>query len=222
MTTARQVRRVVEPLLARHPDLALVGHTIFLKPVRHVARAVLFERTGDAARFRLWWGVFQMCELRPVFSLNWSTQIIPTLKWQWASPTLQTDLISAIEDQALPGLRAIQSLDEFHAFASSRDRFPLTTFDLYLLQKVGVDAACGRLATARETCAALATGRTQWSTPGMREEFQRITTELCPLLAGPDLPALARLLHAWEAQTAANLKISHIYEPTPFPFELRQ
>ena len=31
---------------------------------------------------------------------------------------------------------------------------------------------------------------------------------------------MARLLHQWEAYTVEQLKIGHIYEPTPFPLEL--
>ena len=45
MTTAEQVKKLVQPLLARHADLALVGRWIFLKPVHHFARAILIDRT---------------------------------------------------------------------------------------------------------------------------------------------------------------------------------
>jgi hypothetical protein len=54
----------------------------------------------------------------------------------------------------------------------------------------------------------------------MREEFDRVTGELCPLLGANDRAGMARLLHQWEAYTVEKLKIGHIYEPTPFPLEL--
>ena len=45
--------------------------------------------------------------------------------------------------------------------------------------------------------------------------------ELCRRLAADDRAGLAALLHDWEAQTVRNLKIEHLWEPTPFPLELR-
>ncbi|MEZ5849035.1 MAG: hypothetical protein R3D68_00100 [Hyphomicrobiaceae bacterium] len=45
MTTAAQVKRMAKPLLARHPDLALVGRMIVIRPVRHVLRAIYIDRT---------------------------------------------------------------------------------------------------------------------------------------------------------------------------------
>lgn len=44
MTTVAQVKKMVQPLLEQHSDLALVGRWIYLKPVHHVARAVLIDR----------------------------------------------------------------------------------------------------------------------------------------------------------------------------------
>ena len=54
----------------------------------------------------------------------------------------------------------------------------------------------------------------------LSEEFDRVTGELCPMLAANDRAGMARLLHQWEAYTVEKLKIGHIYEPTPFPLEL--
>ncbi len=31
---------------------------------------------------------------------------------------------------------------------------------------------------------------------------------------------MAKLLHEWEAQTVRNLKIEHLWEPTPFPLDM--
>ena len=56
--------------------------------------------------------------------------------------------------------------------------------------------------------------------PSMRDDFDRVTGELCPLLAANDRAGMAKLLRRWEAYTVEKLKIGHIYEPTPFPLEL--
>ena len=55
MTTAAQVKKMVQPVLARHPDLALVGRWIYVKPVHHFARAVLIGRTAYAEEFEPQW-----------------------------------------------------------------------------------------------------------------------------------------------------------------------
>ena len=106
-------------------------------------------------------------------------------------------------------------------FASSKERFSLTAFDGYLLRKVGVDIARGDLDGARATCAESPPDARSGRCSLMRDEFVRITGALCPLLASNDRPAMARLLHQWEAFTVDKLKIGHIFEPTPFPLELQ-
>lgn len=83
-----------------------------------------------------------------------------------------------------------------------------------------VDVARGDLDGAKEICAKLRAG-TMWSDPDFREELSRVLDELCPLLAANDRVGLARQLREWEAYTARNLKIESIWEPTPFPLELR-
>jgi hypothetical protein len=220
MTTLRQVKRLLIPLIRRNGDLAPYGRWLILKPVRHVLRGILIERTGEASRFRPWWAVSHLCDPLDSFPLNWATMIHRGGLWQWENPTIQEELFEAIEQQALPTLRAIESLADFVEFASSKERFPLTAFDGYLLRKAGVDAALGNLDSARAICRELATGRTRWSMPLMREDFLRVTETLCPLLESGDRPAIARLLHEWEAYTIEKLKLQDIWEKTPFPLEL--
>jgi hypothetical protein len=220
MTTVRQVKKLLAPLAARHDDLELVGFTLYLKPVRHLLRGVIIERTGEAGRFRVPWAIMSLCEPRHSLPLNWGANVYPNRLWLWSNPTLQDDLYQAIEEQALPALRAIATLDDFFTFASNRERFGLWPFDLFTLLRVGVECARGDLDSARAGCAELKSGLTRWSMPSMREEFDRVTGELCPLLAANDRAGMARLLHQWEAYTVDKLKIGHIYEPTPFPLEL--
>jgi len=54
MTTVRQVMKLLTPLLKRHDDLYLNDRWLIVKPVRHVLRGILIERTGEAGRFRPW------------------------------------------------------------------------------------------------------------------------------------------------------------------------
>jgi len=220
MTTVRQVKKLLTPLAARHDDLEVVGRWLYLKPVRHLLRGVVVDRTSSANWFRVRWATMSLCEPRHSLPLNWGGQVYPTEGlWFWSNPSLQDDVYHAIEEQALPALRAIQTLDDFFAFASDRERFGLWPFDLFTLLRVGVDCARGDLDSARAGCAELNSGLSRWEDPELREEFDRVTGELCPLLAADDRAGMARLLHQWEAYTVEKLKIGHIYQPTPFPLE---
>jgi hypothetical protein len=221
MTTARQIRRLLLPLVERHDDLVLKGQWLMLKPVRHVLRGVLIDRTGEARRFRSYWAVLHLCEPHDTFPFTWGNRIYGSGHWEWEASTLQEELFQAIEQQALPPLRAIQSLADFVEFASSKELFRGVAFGGFLLHKASVDAALGNLDSALAVCRELATGRTRWSMPLMREDFLRVTETLWPLLETGDRPALARLLHEWEAYTIGKLKLEDIWEKTPFPLELQ-
>jgi hypothetical protein len=220
MTTATQIKRLIKPLLQRYGELALIGQWIVLKPVHHVVRGVLIDRSWEANRFRPTWAVVDLVERLEVFPINWGQQFAhPTNgSWKWDDPTIQEALIEALEQEVLPLLRPIVSLDDFVGFATD-ERFRLSGFDAFLLRKIVVDVARGDLESARSICANLATGRTRWSGPRMREEFDRIMQRLCPLLAADDRAGLVLLLREWEAYSVKNLKLETVWEPLPFPLE---
>jgi hypothetical protein len=133
---------------------------------------------------------------------------------------MPADFYAVIEEQTLPFLRGIDTLDHFVA-VTGRGRFLLNSLDAFPLRKVVVDVARGDFDAARSICATLLTGRTMWSAPDMRDVFSMIVDSLCPLLAADDHAGLARQLREWEAYTVHNLKIESIWEPTPFPLELQ-
>lgn len=224
MTTAAQIKRLVKPLLERNDDLTLIGPWIILNPVQHVARAILIDRTGEAKRFRPKWGVVDLVEPLEIFPFNWGDRFgHPTHRlWEWTDPTIQAAFIEAVERDVLPLLRPIQTLDDFVTFASSQERFPLTFFHGYHFRKVVVDAARGELDSARSICAELASGRTRWSMPLMREKVEGITKRICPLLTADDRPGLVQLLREWEAYSVKNLGLEALWESTPFPLELQE
>jgi hypothetical protein len=227
MTTARQVKKLLNSVVEHFEDLAVSGRWLIVKPVRHVAWGIVIDSTGEAARFRPFWAVVDLCEPREKFPLNWGQMFgHPTHKthrlWFWDDPTIHDGLIEALQTRVLPLLRPIETLDDFVTFASSEERFRNAPFHSFLLGKVVVDAARGDLESARSICAELATGRTRWSMPLMREKFDRIMQSLCPLLTANDRNGLVRLLREWEAYSVKNLQLESVWEPTPFPLELQQ
>jgi hypothetical protein len=220
MTTVAQVRQAVQPLLQRNPDLALVGRLVVVKPVRHILRGVSLGRSLDPLLFVPTWAVIFLFEPCDSFSYNWGERVYgPSGVWDISDPDLPETMCLAIEEEALPLLRRVKTIDDFVSF-TSRDRFPQTFLDGYELRKIFVDAALGDFGAARSICSFLATEQAKRKhLPRMQEEYDRVTKELCPLIAANDRPGLARLLHGYEAQSVKNLKLEKFWEPTPFPIE---
>ena len=225
MTTAAQVKKMVRPLLERHADLALVGRWIYVKPVQHFARAVLIDRTSSATHFNPRWVAIHLFQWRRSFALNWGGLISDPHQGHWWSdrndPNVAEALVKAIEGQALPWLRAMSTLELYLGFVSQN----LYRHHLYDNGTAQIIAwvACGYLEAARQICER---NLEEWSIDQPyyddedRAKFRRLR-ELCTLLKRDDRAGLARLLHAWEAETVKNFKIEHLWEPTPFPLELQ-
>ena len=221
MTTASQVKRALKPLLLRHPDLALVNRTIVVKPVRHVLRGILIDRTGNVDRFTPKWFAVHLFEQLHFTPLSWGSEIhrrSPSL-WRWSNPQDLPLLFEKIETEALPQLQTISTIDSFADFVSAH-RFRHQLFE-WPHRKVILDVAQGNLDSARTICARSINCRDE-ETYGRDEEDRaqlRRLKQLCSLLADDDRAGMAKLLHEWEAQTVRNLKIEHLWEPTPFPLE---
>ncbi|HZO45761.1 MAG TPA: hypothetical protein VFB68_07700 [Xanthobacteraceae bacterium] len=223
MTTVGQVRQVVQPLLQRNPDLTLIGRLVVIKPVHHVLRAVYIERSSDPGAFIPIATAIFLFKPRKGISLHWGLRVyrgpVGSGTWDVGEPQTSASMCEAIEAQALPPLRSIKTIDDFVAF-TSKDRFPDTFLYAYEDLKIYIDVARGDFDAARSICEHMATDRAKRTyLPDMQEEYDRITKELCPLVAANDRPGLARLLHGYEAQSVKNLKIEKLWEPTPFPIE---
>ncbi len=130
--------------------------------------------------------------------------------WVAYDPAVATELCEVIEQEALPMLRAIQSIDDFVAFTGDKTRFSWTYLGSNVFNERYVFAAQGNFEAALAACTALAAGHP--TSPA--------TKELLPRLAGGDRHGVAQLLHGWEADSVKRLKLEDFWEPTPFPIEL--
>jgi hypothetical protein len=220
MTTVAQVKQVVQPLLQHNPDLALVGRCVFIKPVRHILRGINLMRSIAPDLFIPAWAVIFVFEPSDGLSLNWGERIYK-VTWDVTNSDLPAKMCEAIEEQALPLLRPIETIDDFVGFAT-KERFRDTYLDLYEHRKIFVDIARGDLESARSICEYMATdhAKRRYLPLKMNEEYDRITKELCPLIAKNDRAGLARLLHKYEEGSVRAMKLEKYWEPTPFPIEL--
>ena len=224
MTTAADVRRMVQPLLSRHADLALVGRWIFVKPIEHFARGVLIDSTAYKERFDPRWAVTHLFQLKHFFPLDWGAYLVNNRSnlpgiWRTFDPDVELSLIESIEEQALPTLRAMTTLDDFLTFVSQH-YFRHHLFE-WPDRRMIVDVALGKLEAARALCKENIQDWSEICPHYDAEDRAQLLglQKLCACLAADDRRGMAELLHQWEAETVKKLKIEHLWVPTPFPLE---
>lgn len=235
MTNARQVKKLVAPLLVRNPDLILSeyktwGYELCLLPVNHVLRHIWIQRASMASSFSVQFHVTEMFrpELCEPFTFGWCFDLVGRSplthppgtggNWEWADPAMAADFVVQIEEQVLPILRRLDSVETFVAYARQHREWSWCgNFSRALTEIV-----LGNLDTARTIWGAEAKHFVPSKRPqGAADEyptFDRFCALSAALLAD-DRPKLAQLLHAWEAEWVAVRKLSAHWRPTPFPFE---
>lgn len=223
MTTIRQVKAWLTPLLQQHKDLALVGRLLVVKPVNHILRAVLIDRTSSANRFRPLWFIHHLCDPRGEYHISWGEKLtLAGGRWDADDPEMPALLRKQIETVALPNLRPIITFEDYLA-AVSRHGSRHLLFDVGPSDKVVVDVAMGDLTAARQLCM---TRIAHMSNPkpeddGWTKAMVSGAKLLCGMLAQDDYAGLIRTLHGWEAMYARNLKLTDLWQPSPFPIELK-
>jgi hypothetical protein len=129
--------------------------------------------------------------------------------WVAYDPTIATEMCEVIEEQALPMLRALQSIDDFVTFTADKTRFAWTYFGSSYIDEPFVFAAQGNVEAALAACTKLV--KEEPTGPRCRELLRR--------LAAGDRHGVAQSLHEWEADSVKRLKLEQLWERTPFPIE---
>jgi len=220
VVTAAQAKSFLKPLLAKNGDLALVGRLLVVRPVRHVLRAVLLDGRSSAERIVPAWLIYHLFGPYPIYFLSWGDEFWGRL-WNTTDPDISEALCGEIEKTALPKLRAIKTLDDFLAAIPKTRGAHLLDIDPEA--KSLMQLAMGELEAARQLCQAKICGRAD---PGPKEpDVTKAEAagakKLCVLLEKNDIAGIAATLHAWEAANVKALKIDHLWEPTPFPLEVK-
>jgi hypothetical protein len=222
LTTRQQIKKLFAPLLERNSDLVLVGRNLLIKPIRHFARSITIDRTSSADLFQPQTASTDLFRGVKWFPLGTGNRLFrdpkgPTRLWLWSDPSMPEEFDRVIECDVLPELRAIQTLDDYYRYVKSihREHFPFA-WDLRIVFCI----ALGRLDEAREIMTDERAARTilpyNHHSAGLGDRLK----ELGSGVSGGDRALLAEALHKWEAYSVEKLKLTEIWERTPFPLEL--
>ena len=116
----------------------------------------------------------------------------------------------------------LRHMDCLEKYVSFLEKHPDFGWNKRPLQKLIVDIAMGDFDAARAICRDVISRYTPETFPGDAEDKAHFADlkKLCAMLASDDRKGMATMLHAFEAETVKNLKLEHLWQPTPFPFEL--
>lgn len=232
MTTIAQVRQVVQPLLQRHSDLALVGRYLVLKPVHHFERGVFIGQGISPRHFVPSVSVGLMFGGQIALGAGWGDRLnyfcfegldadLADIKkndsrfgdWAIDRPENIEIMLRGIE-AVFRYLRPMTTLEQMVAFASRYEN-NLTPFEFLYYPRLLMAVATGDLDTATQ----IIEGPDYRQDELLRAINARFPT-FYPALVARDRQELAKFLHEREAKTVKNLKFEKIWERTPFPLEL--
>lgn len=220
MTTKKQINGLFARLIERNPDLVRSGRFVVLKPVRHVMRSIMIDRTSDADYPQLLWSLGHM------FNPAGGRQGICLERFYtgrgspsyWSEPGMPDAFFAACENKILPLLRGVTTIEELMRFRS-REAPEFGSAITWVMFRIHFSAAFGRFDQALrrfERIKHWTHARWGWRRP----EFDHVADELIPLIRANDRDGVIRLLHAWEEEAVRVTGLQAIYERTPFPLEL--
>lgn len=224
MTTKKQIRKIFQKIVERHPDLtiikALYGDKIIIRPVDHLIRGFYILRSAYADWADHIWSVGYTFDPRGysqggICGTEFITKDIKEI--YWSHPRHDDAIIEVVEAEILPILRSIDTIDKMLSFNHPMDVRWKNWFEL-AVHKVRLHAALGDFGKAAEAVTDMKTKGPLypwWS----EQSYAEIMEFLWPLIQAEDRGGVAALLHRWEDEFVIRNGLEDIYERTPFPVE---
>ncbi|WP_157089525.1 hypothetical protein [Bosea sp. WAO] len=198
-TRPADIKRYLKGLLAEREDLVLVGRHLLIRPVRHILRGALFDRTGERTRFRIW------PYLQPLYGCPVSTGCLEPIHgslWDVTASHFMPLLQDALLHDVFADVGSITTLEGLSSrLESNREKVSACVVALLL---------AGRPQTASTIIDGLEARDAIWA-HWLAEERQ---------LLDRDVKAVCAEFREREERTVQALKIASIWEPSPFPAEL--
>lgn len=218
MTTIKDVRNAVRPLILRRNDLISIGRFVFIKPVQHLLRGVYIDSSIDPQIFVPKLSVRLLAPKTEINSHGWGTRFRPPnygeytkrSGWNITEPEIVLQMLDMIEE-ALPNLYVIETFDDYFRYLSALST-PWINSRTIKLYEVLIPAMKGEFDIARRF---LEKNKT------VIEYLDYHSPEFYPALMAGDRNEVIRILHEWEAISVKTYKIEKIWERTPFPLEVQ-
>ena len=236
MSTIADMKRLLQPYVDRHDDLALVGRAVIIKPVHHLVCGFFVDRTSITTSIEPFWFVTLMYAPWRRMGFSWTGRDL-VRHTNLEHEATQAEIFRAM-DIAFAELRGI--LDRCSAFGIKLQSFrKLEIFPIYrgLVQAAEGDFeravedlslyVAREEADARDQLDYIEKHTRPLGRPRQKElaGLERLNTylsaikTLIALIEKRDRHCIANLLREWERGTAKAWNIEHFWEPTPFPFE---
>ncbi|HEY5796110.1 MAG TPA: hypothetical protein VIU82_13955 [Bosea sp. (in: a-proteobacteria)] len=220
MTTKKQIKWLLDQLVARNDDLFPIGPYVVLRPLRHVIRTISIDRTSSADYPQFLWSIGHT--FRPFTSLQGLNLerifIARGAPRHWSEPGMADAFIEAAEQRILPMLRRVETITDMFCVHGEPRSFEYD-FALYTLPYLMlVQAANGEFDDARAILDEMRHS-TRISARWRPHAYDYAVDTLGPLVLADDRAGIAQLLHRWEEENVARLGLEAIYERTPFPIE---
>ena len=206
-TRPADIKRYLKPLLELRNDLVLVGRLLLIRPVRHLLRGVLFERTSDKYRFSLRHYVQPLYDGSEAFGYGRPDH--PEAVWQ---PHFEPLLIDCLATNIFDDLGRMTTLEAFAEMVARERGHHWISWENSLATPITALVLAGEQDRAFDDAQKLEREATSESAKDwIRTHWERTTT---------DVAALCAKMRAREAAMVEALKLDKIWEPSPFPVEV--
>jgi hypothetical protein len=246
MTTQREIKKWVAPILRKRRDLGMGYGCIVLKPVHHLLRGVFIWRTSIGDLPRIGWFLDPIFENpSPSMSIGWSNDV----HIGHSSSDGFVERLTGLAEDAITGiLSPIETVEDFFIDTTEnphkRKRLGSWKLNVYPREHGSTLAALGRLKEARAVLvpwvteneaiglAELAEGQAllakrpnsgsgkdklRWGEGRLRAVAR--LRHLVELADAGDRAGIGALLREWEQVSVKTWGVEHLYESTPFPVE---
>lgn len=220
MTTASEVKQLVQPLLERNSDLGLAGRLVIMLPLQNFMVGIFVDRTGPPEYFRPIWSVNALCNPKHSFTLSFGAEIYSRTSclWDRSGIDIKERLANQIEEDVLPLLRQLTDFERTCEFLLTYP-FNWGPVTKDATTRVFLDVARGDWKMADKICSAFVSTYHNWKGTYDVTNIEPIALTLAPLVAARDRAGIASVLHGWEAITVKKMKLGKFWTPTPFPLE---
>jgi hypothetical protein len=227
MPTGRELKKLLQPLLKRRPDLAFVGRVLFFVPITHYLRGVgftisRFHSASSAVSF-----AHQLYNGKdiPDFGFSHGYTYLMSLDWEQDLTQTSNSLCEAMEKNALPPVQGIVDYVEHQKLPPYLCLFPdqeladspkgSFTVALGECSVADFDAAEKRLSDILRPDPLDAVIEVSRYSGYLRGRMAYLLATL-----REDRTKVLPLLHDWEAHAVKGMKLTRYWKPTPFPGEL--